>query len=1304
MHDSLRQNSNPYVQSEEKLIKKFDRLCELFKKNLDSFKEAAEFFNRPVSVVKEYGLYEFINEEFSEICSKIPCIEDAVSRRALKFAKNDDIGFLKEDLYVFDPEERSLGEVYYLQLDSSHVMAVLAETPEIEAFNEEIKQFENSEKLSKVGNWSFDVLSKRVTWSKQMYRLFDMHPNRMDPSILDLARKIHPKDRRSLKNALKDLLSSPTDLNLEFRVITQNGGVRHMSLNVCVIKHTAKNAVFQGSLQDISRIRRMIDENVYNQKRFNDLLDTAGEYIFEVDVEGRYTFVSPRIESLLGCGLTRILGRPFYEFMEREESLRMMNIFNQKAMNSELIENEEYKSVSKDGRVVWHAINARPIFLKDGSFVGYRGAGLNVTEYKETELALKDSEERYELAIEGANSGIWDWNIAEDQVYCSARLAESLGLGNGSFHSEMDEFKSRVHPDDYQSFGFQLSMHLEYRKECNFEFRFRCENGDYLWVNLRGQALWSMDGRPYRMAGSIDVIDERKQADQALRASEERFRAFAKALPDIAFVFGKDGTIRDVMTGNDNVLHAQQLKHKGSTIQKSFGEIKANLFRKMIDETIASGRSKQIEYDIRSMGSRFWFEGRSSLIEDEKEPLVLFLARNITDRKSSDLRMQYLRQAMELSSDGIAVVNPLGNFTFLNESYAKMHGYESVDDVMGKHWRDMYPESKFEYFNEEIVPALEESGSWRGQIEAIRKDRSICPQEISLTRMPDQGIIWACRDISVRLQAEAEFLHAKEEAEELNEQLSIAIAKANQAALEAELANMAKSEFLASMSHEIRTPMNAVIGMTSILLDTDLSDEQEDYLNTIRNSGDALLVLINDILDFSKIESGRMDMEESPFDVRCCLEEAIDLLADKVRAKGLEIAYYASPTVPYTIIGDVTRLRQILVNLIGNAVKFTNDGEIIVYVDCDANESGKHVLKFNVQDSGIGIPKDKQNKLFQSFSQVDSSTTRKYGGTGLGLAISKKLSELMGGEMWVESDEGKGSQFQFTIQALEAVPITYDPRRIEVLSKLLKSKDVSIAVVEEHSVLRRILSQQFSDWNLDATFFDNGLNALESIKKKAYDILVVDFDIQSIRSEQFIKETQAFPNCANQKSIVLCPVGKSKHSEVWTHSSVKPTKPMSLLEMLGKVASGADGKNVNRKKEKSSIEKLGKCCPLRILLAEDNTVNQKVATLLLKKHAYQADIANNGLEVLESIERQDYDVILMDIQMPEMDGYQATHEIRTRVSQDNQPYIIALTANAMEGDREKALDAGMDDYLSKPIKPDTLGKALETAFLKHVNV
>lgn len=582
----------------------------------------------------------------------------------------------------------------------------------------------------------------------------------------------------------------------------------------------------------------------------------------------------------------------------------------------------------------------------------------------------------------------------------------------------------------------------------------------------------------------------------------------------------------------------------------------------------------------------------------------------------------------------------------------------------------------------------------------VRQREELLGQEIHDRKNAEEKVRNLNKELEQRVKERTQQL------EFANKELKSTVEQVKKLAHEAEVANKSKSTFLANMSHEIRTPMNGILGMTGILFDTKLNKEQQDYARNIKTSADSLLVIINEILDFSKIEAGKLDFEIIDFDIRFTLEELVEMLTFKVDEKGIEIVCFIHPEVPSLLQGDPGRLRQIILNLATNAIKFTDQGSVSIRVTLESETDLSAKLLFEVTDSGIGIPKDRLDRLFKPFSQVDASTTRNYGGTGLGLVISKRLTEMMGGKINVKSTEGKGATFWFTA-VFEKQQLSRDSHDTMRLPVDIQGK--RILAVDDNTINREIIYTYLRSWQCDPKVVSTGEEVLTHLTHAAdegnpYDMLICDMMMPNMDGVELVRLIKNNKTLASTPVIMITSSGSrgdvSKMKKIGIDAYFnKPIKKSDLYNAILSVLGTAKDQKENHQNKpvitRHSLKEHKKK-NTRILLAEDNLINQKVALHLLKKFGYKADTVKTGKEAVQAVEKNTYDLILMDVQMPEMDGYEATQQIRAmKNSQKNIP-IVAMTANAMKGDREKCLSAGMNDYISKPVKPENLLNAMTT--------
>ncbi len=696
----------------------------------------------------------------------------------------------------------------------------------------------------------------------------------------------------------------------------------------------------------------------------------------------------------------------------------------------------------------------------------------------------------------------------------------------------------------------------------------------------------------------------------------------------------------------------------------------------------------EIEHCVHlASGEWMWLAFRAkctSFSAARKPRRVLGTVQNINARKRADeaLRLSQaetrkLSLVASRTDNAVIIADAHGLIEWTNESFARLTGRTAADVTR-------------QPLLDQLVCAAEDPETHARLSAALASGESLATDAVQVAAdgrrfhvhleiqpvLGDEGyvenFIAIATDITARVEIEQQLRRAKEEADS---------------------ASRSKSEFLASMSHEIRTPMNGVIGMTSLLLETDLSPEQRDYVSTIRTSGDSLLSIINDILDFSKIESGKLELELQPFETAQCVEEAVDIFTAQAAGKGIELAFTVAPAAPACILGDITRLRQVLVNLMNNAIKFTARGFVTIEVTSTPLSSEEVRIEFRVTDTGIGIPPDRQHVLFQPFSQVDSSTTRKYGGTGLGLAICHRLVHLMGGDIGLESVPGQGSCFHFSIRAT-VVPIE-EINSAPLFSNLPNSGP--ILAVDDLPVNRLMLERNLRSWRMEPVLAANSDEALALVAEKPIGAAIIDQDLAGASGVELMASLRrAHPGLP---VVLLTPAGgplkRNDGSDPLLFRLAKPLKPYALHDALRRALAGATSPTTTN--PANGVPRLAETIPLDILLAEDNPVNRKVAHGYLERLGYKAATANNGREALTAAKERRFNLVFMDLQMPELDGLDATRAIRAECPADSQPFIVALTANAMPGDRERCLGAGMNDYLTKPVKLEDL----QTIIQKH---
>ena len=850
-------------------------------------------------------------------------------------------------------------------------------------------------------------------------------------------------------------------------------------------------------------------------------------------------------------------------------------------------------------------------------------------------------------------------------------------------------------------------------------------DGSTVPVELSTSVVTDEAGTPLCMMASFVDITERRRAEEALWESEQRYRTqFEEALDAIVIADTDTGIIIDCnpaasdlveRTKDELIGKHQRILHPPEETEGEF----TGTFKEHVNDRHGQTLDAQIITKSREVKA---VSIKANIFELKGRKVVQGTFRDITERKLAQEALQESRDHLDSilngMYEGVAVIGPDYNILDVNQSFLRQQG-RTREEIIGLPCHEVTHGSPERCANS-ACPCPLETVLETGQpvsLEHTHKgpnEKALVVELYAFPLFDPDGkidkIVQISHDVTERKLAERRLLEAKETTEKANRELALtnrrleqAIDGANKMAIAAQTASVAKSEFLANMSHEIRTPLNGIVGMASLALDTHLNDEQHDYLETAKQCADSLLVLINDILDFSKVEAGKLELESIDFDLRTTVEGAAEVLAPKTSEKGLELAIHVKDEVPGCVRGDPGRLRQVLVNLSSNAVKFTEHGEVVIRAELEERDREAAVVRFSVSDTGIGIPKEKQRVIFETFRQADGTTSRKYGGTGLGLAISKQLVELMGGRIWLESQPDKGSTFYFTL------PFECQPERAPVhRASHDEVRDMLALIVDDSGTARTILHEMLTSWGCRTLQACSGAEALSVLRERAeagtdnIRLALLDADLPDTDGFELARAIRQDESLRDVSLVMLASVGTRGDAARAQEAGISAylAKPVKRSDLLDAIVTVLGSEAVETPKEeflvtRHTLAEDRKKRSAHILLAEDNPVNRKVAERMLTKAGYSVDVANNGLEVLRALESGvQYHVVLMDVQMPEMDGFEATAAIRRDERWRGVP-IIAITAHAMKGDEQRCRNAGMDDYIAKPIDPEKLVSTIE---------
>ncbi len=1128
---------------------------------------------------------------------------------------------------------------------------------------------------------------------------------------MDFSRYADPEDAKRLRDIYIEIYKTGQPArHVEMPFTNRDGQKVIFEMSIFLRRDpNGKRIGFRGVSRNVTHEREMMETLRESEERYRSILEEIDEGYFEGDLEGRLVLVNDAHARNLDYAQDDLIGMSFDQFCDEKTAHKMLEQYLQVAQTGKPFKGFEAEFFAKDGTKRTVEFSGSLIRDKDGKVIRSRGISRDVTGRKKMEEELRESEVRYRSILEEIEQGYFELDLAGNFTFVNE--AEACNLGYDRAELSGMNYRQYCLPETAGK-ALELFTRVFDTGEPfkGFEGEFVRKNGEKCFHEFSGSVRRDAAGKVIGFRGLSHDITGRKTIEMALRASEEKYRGIIDSMVDGYFeadLSGRNTYVNDEICRRLGYSREELLQMTNRDLETPESAQKTyHVFR---DVYLTGKKVEAHEYTaIHKDGRVSTAELSISLIRDQQGKPVGFrgISRNIEGRKKMELELrqseQKYREIIETIVDGYYEIDLNGKFTFINDVICG-HLLYTRDELMTMTNRSVQTPDEAKKTFEAYQEVLATGKQIRAlEYEAIRKDQTVGVYEVSVNLIKDAsgvpvGFRGISRDVTERKRKEEELKRNRLSLERVNLELEAAIRHADKMAKEAENANRAKSEFLANMSHEIRTPMNGVIGMIGLLLDTDLTEEQRKYAEIVRVSGENLLVLINNILDFSKIEARKMELETLDFDLLDTLESAIEVFSVKAEEEGIELLHMVDPTVPAMLRGDSSRLRQILVNLVGNAVKYTHTGAVFIQVSLMSADDRGVKLFFSVLDTGIGIPKEKIASLFLPFVQADGSVTRKYGGTGLGLAICKQLVELMGGEIGCDSEEGKGATFWFTA--------AFEKQSDAIVPQL---PSCTALVADSNYMSRSMLASLLKRWGcrtLEAVSLENALQHLReaAIRQDSARVILIDRRILDGSGRRAQDGLRNDPACANLKFILISSLKDSRDTMQLARQMpgaclIKPVRQSELFATLKRALAAADtGASWYEEPpllKKKSIIPFSR--PIRILVAEDNPTNQAVTSSILKKLGYKCDIVANGREAVVAMSNIVYDLVLMDCQMPEMDGYSATIAIRNQpdIMAPDTP-IVAMTADVQESTRKHCLDVGMNDYLSKPIGHKDLAAVLE---------